>query len=96
MSQEVKNQEMGDAEFSYESRRERRAADAQLYTLRKERDARHAEEKKQLAVAKCFLSRWTIKCRSRKQDSIDAEREEELLEIANPMSLYMQYRENHK
>lgn len=96
MSQEVKNQEMSDAEFSYESLRERKAAEAQLYNLRKERNARHEEEKKQLAENKSIFKRLAICWRSSKQDRRDDEREEELLEIANPMSLYMQYRENHK
>ncbi|MBQ0118375.1 MAG: hypothetical protein KBS42_01210 [Bacteroidales bacterium] len=78
---------MSDADLSYEMRNERRAADAQLYTLWKNRDARHEEESKQLAAAKCLLKRWAIKCRSRKQDSMDAEREKKLLDISNPMAV---------
>lgn len=77
---------MSDADLSYEMRNERRAADAQLYTLWKNRDARHEEESKQLAAAKCLLKRWAIKCCSRKQDSMDAEREKKLLDISNPMA----------
>lgn len=67
---------MSDADLSYEMRNERKAADAQLYTLWRNRDARHEEESKQLAVTKCLLKRWAIKYRANRQDWRDEEREE--------------------
>lgn len=96
MSQETINQGVAQEDWSYESRQERRSADAQLYHLRKERDTRHEEERKQLAEAKCFLKRWTIKWRACRQDWRDDEREEELLEIANPMAALMHYKEKYQ
>ncbi len=95
MSKEMKYPDMTQEDLSYELRNERKAAEGELYTLRKERDARHEEEKKQLAVAKCFLKRWAIHCRANRQDWRDDEREEELLEIANPMAAMMHYKEKH-
>lgn len=91
----MKYPDMTQEDLSYELRNERRAAEAQLWDLRKNRDARHEEEKKQLAEAKCFLKRWVIRCRANRQDWRDDEREEELLDIANPMAAMMHYKEKH-
>lgn len=91
----MKYPDMTQEDLSYELRNERRAAEAQLWDLRKNRDARHEKEKKQLAEAKCFLKRWVIRCRANRQDWRDDEREEELLDIANPMAAMMHYKEKH-
>lgn len=92
MSQEMKYPDMTQEDFSYEMRDERKVAEVELYTLQKNRNARHEEEKKQLAEAKCFLKRWAIRCRANRQDWQDDEREEELLEIINPIAAMMNYK----
>ena len=89
MSQEKQQPQVAQEDWSYESRQERRSADAQLHELRKNRDARHEKEKKQLAETKCFLKRWAIKCRADRQDWQDEEQEQELLKIANPVAALM-------
>lgn len=83
-------------DWSYEMRSERKAAMGELSTLRQNRDARHEEESKQLANCKSFLKRWTIKCRSKRQDYLDSEREEELLEIVNPLFAFNHWREQQQ
>lgn len=85
----MKYPDMTQEDLSYEMRDERKVAEADLYTLRENRNARHEEEKKQLAETKCFLKRWAIRCHTNRQDWRDDEREEELLEIINPIAAMM-------
>ena len=86
MSQDVKNQEMSDAEFSYESLRERKVADAQLYNLRKERGARHEREAQWDTMHRLGpIARWFVNEVRHFNDILDEDDIQEALATYNPM-----------